>query len=235
MRKPSLSHGEDLRDLPTYTIPEASLYLAAPNNTLRSWYQDPRVLKSSSVKETSLLSFHDLTEAFILHTLRAKFNYSMQRMRLILENLKNETGKARPLLECDLMLVFNRLVIIKPAVGHRPRLMVDLCSHGSQLAIPELVDLIGTRITKDSKRMPVAIYPWRLLSNEEQNYPVAIDPNVMSGRLVVAGTRIPVRTLLALKQSNKSDEEIADLYGLKPENVKRALLHIERPIHKKAA
>ena len=235
MRKLSLGPGEDLRDLPTYTIPEASLYLAASNSTLRSWYQDLHVLKSSPVNETKLLSFNDLTEAFILHALRTNFNYSMQRMKLILENLRNETGKARPLLECDLKLVFNRLVIIKPAVGRRPRLMIDLCSHGSQLAIPELVDLIGTRITKDSKRMPVALFPWRLLSNEEQNRPVAIDPNVMSGRLVVAGTRIPVRTLLALKQLNKSEEEIAELYGLKPENVKRALLHIERPIHKKAA
>ena len=209
------------------------MFIAASSSTLRSWYQQLDVLRPSG-QDTQLLSFLDLTEAFILHSLRTNFNYSMQRMRLIIDNLRAE-GKARPLIECDLRVVFNRLVIVKEARGRRPRMMVDLCSHGSQLALPELVDLIGARIKKDSKGLPLAIYPWRLLSDDEKNRPVAIDPNVMSGRLVVAGTRIPVRTLLALKQSNRSEEEIAELYGLELEKVKRALLHIERPIHKKAA
>ncbi len=113
--------------------------------------------------------------------------------------------------------------------------MIDLCSEGRQLAIPELVDLIGQRIIKDSNGSPSTIFPWRLLSNEENSRPVSLNPEIMSGRLVVTGTRIPVRVILSMKQANKTENDIARIYGLDVETVKKALLHIERPIHKKAA
>ena len=236
-RKPVRKPGEDLRDLPTYTIPETATLLAASPRTVQSWYgEDSRILTASgNVGDIQLLSFRDLTETYILQILRSHYDLSMQSLRRIMENAKKETGKNRPLLEADLKILFGKLILTKPRRGQRPRHMVDLGSPGRQLAIPELVDLIGTRISKDPKGAPAAIYPWRLLTTEDQSRPVSMDPEVLSGRLVVTGTRIPVRALLGMRLSKVPEEEIARIYDLSLDVVKRALLHIERPIHKKAA
>jgi uncharacterized protein (DUF433 family) len=62
-----------------------------------------------------------------------------------------------------------------------------------------------------------------------------MDPDVMSGRLVVTGTRVPVQILLGKQLSGKSFEQIALAYRISAETVEKALRHIDRPIHQKAA
>jgi uncharacterized protein (DUF433 family) len=235
--RPVRNSGQDLRDLPTYTLPEAATFLAMSQGKIHYWYDGPTPFLTSSEKTqgTRLLSFRDLSEAYVLQILRTHYRFSMQALRQILKKASKETGFERPLLECDLRMLFDKLILAEPGRGSRPRQMVDLSSQGRQLAIPELVDLIGKRITKDAKGNPRTIYPWRLLSQQEQSRPVSMDPDVLSGRLVVTGTRIPVRILLGMKLARKSEEEIAEIYRLDVDAVRRALLHIERPIHKKAA
>ncbi len=53
-----------------------------------------------------------------------------------------------------------------------------------------------------------------------------MNPNIMSGRLVVAGTRIPVSTLMEGKRSGETIKQIADDYRLDPAVVEKALIHI---------
>ena len=59
--------------------------------------------------------------------------------------------------------------------------------------------------------------------------PVSIDPEVLSGRLVVTGTRIPVNVLLGMKITHRTSQHIAENYGLDIEAVEKALQHVERP------
>jgi len=97
------------------------------------------------------------------------------------------------------------------------------------------VDQLGKRVVRDGNNGPLQIYPWRLISEADESSPVSLDPEVVSGRLVVTGTRIPVRVLLGKKRAGSSDEEIARSYRISADSVRKALQHIERPIHKKAA
>lgn len=60
-----------------------------------------------------------------------------------------------------------------------------------------------------------------------------MNPNIMSGRLVVVGTRIPVTALLGDKRAGLNIGEIAKDYGLDVEIVEKALTHIG--IRQKAA
>jgi uncharacterized protein (DUF433 family) len=53
-----------------------------------------------------------------------------------------------------------------------------------------------------------------------------MNPAIMSGRLVVVGTRIPVNTLLGYRYAGKSVEQIANDYSLDPEVVEKALIHL---------
>lgn len=183
--------------------------------------------------DIALLSFVDLAEAYVLEVLRSVYGFNLATLRNIVANAKRETKLAHPLIEADLRILFKKIILARPARGRLPRQMIDL-EKANQLVIPELVDLLGQRILVDRKRVPYRIYPWRLLSSERDSRPVSMSPDVLSGRLVVTGTRIPVRVLLGQKLSGKSPKQIASDYHLSVEIVQKALAHIERPIQKAA-
>lgn len=107
----------------------------------------------------------------------------------------------------------------------RKREFVDL-SHSRQLAIPEVVDVLGRRVLIDSKGSPYRIYPWRFLLKDDSR-PVSLDPDVLSGRLVITGTRIPVRVILGRKLEGESAQHIADDYDIDLAAVQKALEHVE--------
>jgi uncharacterized protein (DUF433 family) len=149
----------------------------------------------------------------------------MKSLRHVLEEAQHETGLEHPLLDADLRVLFRGLVIKTPALGRRKQQFVDL-SHNRQLAIPEVVNVLGRRVLKDSKRGPYRIYPWRFLLDDDSR-PVSLDPDVLSGRLVVTGTRIPVQVLLGRKLAGESAQHIADDYDIGLDAIQKALEHVE--------
>ena len=234
-RKPVLQAGQDLRDLPTYTIPEAAAFLGISPRTMSYWYGDSPILDPSGrTGGTTLLSFKDVAEAYVLELLRSFYGFRLRTLRRVIENFRTETQLGRPLLEADLYVVLGNLVLKKPAKGKQPVRMIDL-AHERNLVFPELVEMIGKRILLDRKRTPYRLYPWRLASPQDQSMPVSMEPDVMSGRLVMTGTRVPVTILAGMKAHGKSIEEITRSYHLEAGAVEKALLHIERPLQKKAA
>jgi uncharacterized protein (DUF433 family) len=236
--KPSRKTGQDLRDLPTYTIPEASLFLGIPERTTGYWFASSSEILSPAdhYGAIALLSFRDLAEAYILALLTKFYEFPMLSIRQFVKNAKRETGSERPLIEASLTVLFHQLVLEKPTRRNRPRQMLDLAGSGKQSVFPELVDQLGKRIPRDVANAPIRIYPWRLVTESDESRPVSIDPDVLSGRLTVTGTRIPVRALLGKKHAGRSMEQIANSYHIGVETVEKALLHIERlPVHNKAA
>ena len=103
------------------------------------------------------------------------------------------------------------------------------------IPLNEFVDELGERILRDKHRLPRRLYPWRLFTPGDDSRPVSMDPDIVSGRLVVTGTRIPVSILLGKRIKGQSDGQIARSYHLTVEVVEKALRHIDRPISKKAA
>jgi uncharacterized protein (DUF433 family) len=53
-----------------------------------------------------------------------------------------------------------------------------------------------------------------------------MNPEIMSGRLVVIGTRIPVSVLSEEKRAGNSIAEIARDFGLERDIVEKALTHV---------
>lgn len=233
--RPNRGNGQDLRDVPTYTIPEAATFLAVPSRTLHYWFSGKnRVFRPAGDYDNySLLSFQDVAEAYMLYVLRHFHDFSAARIRHSLENLRKETKSKHPLFHADLSVFDSRLIFEKKARGTVGRQYVDLSNH-RQLALPGIVDIYRKRILQDEHKQPLRMFPWRLFSEDNDSRPVSLDPEVLSGRLVVTGTRIPVATLQGLKAANKSLEEIAENYGLGVEVVQKALKHIEKPILKVA-
>jgi len=227
--KPTRKPRQRLLDVPTFTIPEAAAFLAIPRRTMHSWFggSERLFMPSGHVGEYALLSFNDVAEAYILYVLREFHQFAPTHLRRVLEELRKETKSKHPLLG-PYLRVFGKthLLLEKPRRGKREREIVDL-SKSRNLAIGPVVDVFSKRILQDGKGQPLRLFPWRFFIDDNDSRPVTMDPDVMSGRLVVTGTRIPVSVLLGLKAVGKTPEEIAKNYRLSPDIVEKALLHIE--------
>jgi uncharacterized protein (DUF433 family) len=222
--KPSRRPGQDLRTVPTYTIPEASEFLAIPSRTMFSWYEgeEPILRASSTYGAVHLLSYRDIEEAYRVYLLRERFHFSLQFLRKSMLNARRMFRSQHPLQRADAVKeCLKDLVYDKPARGRNPRTITSLGQNPGQQAFAEVVDLFAERIEPGE-----FIYPWRFASTDHDSRPVSMNPNIMSGRLVVAGTRIPVNTLLGSKRAGETIEQIANDYGLDPAVVEKALIHI---------
>jgi uncharacterized protein (DUF433 family) len=222
--KPNRKPGQDLRTVPTYTIPEAAEFLAIRPRTLFSWYEgDEPILKASAVYGTThLLTYRDIEEAYRVYLLRERFHFSLQFLKRSMRNARKMFRSQHPLQRADAVKeCLKDLIYDKPARGRNPRTITSLGRNPGQQTIEEVADMFSERIEPGE-----FIYPWRFASTDHESRPVSMNPNIMSGRLVVAGTRIPVSTLLGHKRSGESVEQIANDYSLVPEVVEKALIHL---------
>jgi uncharacterized protein (DUF433 family) len=227
---PILEKGQDMRTLPTYTIPEAAASLAIDAWTLTSWYTGPDpILKNSGwygpAESIALLSFRDVEEAYKVYLLRHKFRLSMQYLKKALVHAREETGSEHPLLDHKIV-VFDLLALERPGRGKQKRQMIPLGSRQISLYIPEVVEAWGKRIVISKSGNKTKIYPWIYAKSDEVSRPVSMDPDVLSGRLVITGTRIPVQVIAGYVNSGKRIEDVALLYRLDVDTVRKALQHI---------
>jgi uncharacterized protein (DUF433 family) len=230
-KKPTRKPGQDVRTVPTYTIPEAAAFLAINARTLFSWYEgsDPILKASGTCGAIHLLSYRDLEEAYRVYLLREKHRFSLQFLRKSMLNARTMFRSQHPLQRADAVKeCLKDLVYDKPARGESPRTVTSLGQKPGQQLVEEVVNLFAERIDKGN-----FIFPWRFAAIDHTSRPVSMNPNIMSGRLVVEGTRIPVTALLESKRSGAKIYEIARDYALDAETVEKALIHIG--LRKKAA
>jgi uncharacterized protein (DUF433 family) len=229
--KPIRLKGQDIRTLPTYTIPEAAPFLAIKVRTLFSWYEgdEPILTASGNCGSVHLLSYRDLEEAYRVYLLRERFEFSLQFLRHSMRNAREMFRSQHPLQRADAIKECLRdLVYDKPARGKNPRTVTSIGQNLGQQVVREVVDLFAERIEAGE-----FIFPWRFAATDHESRPVSMNPHIMSGRLVITGTRIPVTLLWGLKRAGASIKEIAKDYDLDPDKVEKALAHLD--IRQKAA
>lgn len=228
--KPTRKAGQDIRTLPTYTIPEAATFLAINQRTLFSWYEGDEPLLNASGKCGSvyLLSYCDLEEAYRVHLLREKLKYPLQFLKRSMRNLRTMSRSQHPLGSIRHIECLRDLVYDKPARGSSPRTTISLGRNPGQHFVEEVVDLFAERIEAGK-----FIFPWYLAATDRQTRPVSMNPHIMSGRLVVTGTRIPAMVLWERRRDGENIDGIARDYGLDRDTVEKAITHIGK--RKKAA
>jgi uncharacterized protein (DUF433 family) len=229
--KPQREKGQDIRALPTYTIPEAADFLAISRRTLFSWYEgsEPILRSSGILGSIHLLSYRDMEEAYRVYLLRERYDFSLQFLRLSMRNAREMFGSQHPLQRADAIKeCLHDLVYDKPARGSSPRTVTSLGQKPGQQIVKEVVDMFSEGIVKDK-----FIFPWRFAATDHTSRPVSMNPQIMSGRLVITGTRIPVTMIWGRKCAGDSTIQIAKDYSLDPDVVEKALTHIG--IRQKAA
>ncbi len=227
--KPTRAVGQDVREFPTYTIPEAAQFLGIPDRTLWEWFMSERRIlhPSGYVRGLPLLSFTDTVEAWVIYLLRRQHSLSMQSIRRALRNLPKYTRAKNPLVSDNLRVVEDDLLLNRPPRGSRERELINLTRDG-QMEMPSVVDVFAARVLRDARGRAMSIYPWRLWQRDPESKPVQITPDVMSGRLVISATRIPVSLVAGIRREGKSVEYIANDYGLPVRTVQQALDHFDK-------
>lgn len=225
--KPIRKRGEDLREFPTYTIPEVALFLGVSRFTLWDWFSgpDPLLKPSGHIGHLPLLSFQDVAEAYAIYMLRVHHRLSMQTIRRNLKNLTKYTNAKHPLVSEHLKVLERRILLERAKKGPSLRHHIDLDS--GQLVMNEVVDIFANRVNTTATGRVTTIYPWRFWREDRDSKPVEIDAEIMSGRLVITGTRIPVSAVVD-RHKIESADSIADDYGIPVDSVTKAILHVEK-------
>lgn len=227
--KPQPEVGQDKRDIALYSIPEAASYLGVPSRTMRSWFLGRQRIFTPSYHRgsTVFLSFNDVTEAYIIEVLRSHYEYHPRRIRAALRGLRKKTHLEKPLAQRELYAIpeFQSLVDVRSYRGKKE--CVDL-AHDDNLVFEDFVTSLGKRIQRDRQGRVQRIFPWKDAGSDES--PLSMDPDVLSGELVVSGTRIPAQLILGRHLSGRSVGEIANLYRLSTDLVRRVLSYFEREL-----
>lgn len=222
---PSPLPNQDRRDQARYTIPEAAAYISVPERTMRSWFRGDRRLFRPTYEQGSsiFLSFFDVTEAYVIETLRTHWDFKPRKLRKIVTFLRNKTGHGRPLLkQVGVIKEFQALVV--PSRQKGKIIHTDIAGD-ENLVFEDFVKTLAVRIKRDAKGKPVLLYPGD--STIDDSLPVSMDPDVMSGELVVTGTRIPASRIMANYLAGKTPEKIADSFRLSRDLISKVIQHFE--------
>jgi uncharacterized protein (DUF433 family) len=200
--------GKDPRDLPMYGIAEAAVYLGVPLSTLATWIRGQRVRGRTRMhglikpdRATGLLTFHNLTEAYVLASLTRRFDLPLQRVRSALRFI----GGDRPLLATPFR-TDGRGIFIEQ-LGK----LVD-AAHGGQAAIREVIESSLERVDLDDRNMPLRLYPWRRDPSEPRI--IALDPHRAFGRPTVVGSAVQGETIIDRHRAGESVATLAADYNL---------------------
>ncbi len=95
---------------PAYTIAEASRYIGVNASTIRNWFRGTEaILRPAS---SGRISYLDLIQAHVLHTIRRGYHIAMRKVRIAAETLKKLRGSLNYLAHKDFYVDEKHLFIM---------------------------------------------------------------------------------------------------------------------------
>lgn len=230
MQKQNVYGGQDPREMPAYSIPEAAHYLQMPPSTLRSWvkgwaypteggehFSSPLiVLPPLSERGPLLLSFVNIVEAHVLDALRREHRIAMPKVRDALSYLEAHFPSAHPL--ADQHFETDGMHLFLEKYGQ----LINISQDG-QLAMRDVLRVYLTRIERDAAGVPVKLYLFTRARQADDPKVVVIDPYVSFGRPVLAGTGIPTAVIADRYKAGESIQALAEDYERPPRDIEEAI------------
>lgn len=216
----------DPRLLPSYSPPEAAHYLRIPVTTLRAWAFGQKYKTSSGAgtfkpviiipdKNIRLLSFINLVEIHILDAIRREHKIPLPKVRKALIFLENHFSIKNPLANLKFETDGIDLFIEKSG-------LINITKDG-QMGIRSLLEAHLKRIERDTKGIPVKLYPFTRKRELDEPKSVVIDPFVSFGRPILYGTGIATSIIAERFKAGEDPDEIADDYGRKRSDIMEAI------------
>jgi uncharacterized protein (DUF433 family) len=206
-------------NLPTYDIRRAAQIVRLSPSTLRLWAvgdgtHKPVFHLARRVPPT--LSFVNLTEAFVLASIRRVHGVSMQRVRHALRFVGQKLGYDRPLVHARFCTDGVDLF-----AEHAGKLLN--VSKAGQAALRDVLDQTLTRIDWEGD-FAVRLYPWvRAERAATQPRTIVVDPRRGFGQPAIAGTGIEARIVAQRHRAGESITALAEDYGVDLEHIEDAI------------
>ena len=219
--------GRDPRQLPAYSVTDASRYLRIPFATLRSWVvgrtypvQDGvgsfEPLIRPADPERRRLSFENLIEAHVLRALRTQHSIDLKAVRPALEYAEKELGIERLLLNNEPLLTHGGEVFMD-----RFGYLINL-SRAGQIAIREVLIQHLHRVERDDASLPIRLYPFVAPASTRQS--VVIDPLRSFGRPTLVGAGVRTQVIATRINAGETVAELAEDYDLSEAQIQDALI-----------
>jgi len=205
-----------------YALSEIAFYLRMPPSTVRSWVfgqQNFQRLITAQDPRSSLLSFTNLIELYVLCSLRRGFGIKMHRIREAVVRIARRLDTEHPLAEARIAtdkveIYFEQLGRFLPVSGDTRQKRFDF------------VQRLLHRIEWEG-RAPSRIFPYvripHLDDPADEPRRIVIDPLIQAGRPVIAGTRVPTQIIAERFFADEDLESIALDYDLDLPAVQAAL------------
>lgn len=223
---------DDPRRWPAYSLAEAAHYLRMPVGTLRSWvvgrwYPVARQSKRSRPlihlddPQRQYLSFINLVEAHVLVAIRRRHGVKLPKVRIALDYVRRQFQVERPLI--DQTFQTDGLDLFVERYGD----LINASREGQQ-AMKEIISVYLQRIERDSKGLPIKLYPFTR-DTESDAAPksdprvVVMNPAVSFGRPVIVGTGIPVSSIYERYRAGDSVAALAQDFRLDTSAIEEAI------------
>ena len=148
----------------------------------------------------------------MLTAIRRKHHIGLPTIRRSINYLVKKLGSKRPLLEEQFATHGADLFVER--VGQ----IINLSKNG-QIEMADLIRAYLERVERDTKGVPIKLYPFMRSQPREQPRTVVIDPRVSFGKPVVAGTGIPTAVLAEQFKAGDTVPVLAKDYGASEEAV----------------
>lgn len=220
------------REIPAYTLVESARYLRIPLRTVHNWAFGHSYATASGKRTANrlidpadpqrhLLSFVNLLELHVLSGLRREHQLKMPAIRTALSYLRREYKSSRPLIDEEMFTHEGSVLVQK--YGQ----LVNASKEG-QLAMHRAMGIHLQRIERDEKGIILRLYPFtRKHANTDvlvqQPQIIAIDPAIVFGRPVIAGTRVATTEVAERYLAGDSVSSLAEDYGRSQEEIEEAI------------
>lgn len=209
----------DARDLPLYSQREVAHFIGVPASTIRTWMgagAGTQPLIRPPEDGEGRLSFNNLVEAYVLHSLRKKHDVRMSAIRTAIAYSEREMDVDRLLLRRELRwsgdLFWDSLSDL-----------VNL-SRSGQLAMRSVVESYLERIAWDeATNLPIRLFPFVEANTGVRS--IVIDPRISFGQPTLLGSGAPTSVIADRYDAGEDVAELALDYAVSPEAIKHALIY----------
>lgn len=219
----------DPREVPIYSVGDASGYLHIPAATLRSWTVGRTYQTQSGPQEfepliplpkpdEKRLSFSNLVEAHVLRGLRTRHRVSIRAVRQALSYAEEELGIRRLLLSDELLTSAGDLFL------DRYGQLINLTKSG-QLAVRKLLEAHLERVERGEEGLPRRLFPFLTADLTSASRLVVIDPTVSFGRPTIVRKGVSTQALVDRIDAGEEIESLAEDYQLTREEVEVAVVY----------
>jgi uncharacterized protein (DUF433 family) len=221
-----------LLDRPVYTFREVDRLLGLNQGTARRWidgYRRSGRQYEPIVRETPSadpwVTWGEFTETRLLSEYRDLSDIRIQKLRIVVQHLRQETGYRYPLAYAQPFLQSHGREIVMRA-QQAAELGEDLfvVVRTGQLVMTPRAERFVQAATYDSDPVDAGGQQIAVRFRADPRYPdVAIDPEQRSGRPTIVGRNVLVTTLADMVLSGDTVDDVAGWYDLSADQVQQAV------------